>query len=350
MSVKFYFYSFILVFSIKLGLSVFFTFYSPDFFGGGNDSNYYDDYAVGLTDRATTVWPQILRLFNDVGLYSRDGVSHVLKFLGFIVIPLLVAKLTYVKGSCIRNRIFWAAVVAMSVYPTLTYYTLDIYRDVFMVFLWVLGLFVFKVLSQKPGFLKGLLFFIVGLLMAYVLFKFRPYLGFAYLVALVFSAFYSFCRYPFFLSLLGMVGTLFALFLGGFLEPIFMYRAIFSEGMAGGSNIGLAFSSVTGFFPDLVLSVVYQLFGLFFVNISSVIVFILESLPFIAFFYYVIKNRRFSTKFVDYLIVFFVAYTVIWLLGNDNLGTAVRLRMFSYISIFIAFCIIYQNKKIVLLN
>lgn len=56
------------------------------------------------------------------------------------------------------------------------------------------------------------------------------------------------------------------------------------------------------------------------------------------------QESSFSNKFVDYLVVFFVAYTTIWLIGNDNLGTATRLRMFSYISILIAFFIVYQNK------
>jgi hypothetical protein len=343
-----YFYIFMVILFMKICLSVLVCFIGNDFFGGGNDSNYYDEYAQGSIDVATNIWPVILRWLNNVGLYSREGISHLLKLIGFIGIPFLVAKLTYVKCSPIRNRIFWAAVVVISAYPTLTYYTTDIYRDVFMLFLWVLGLFIFRALSYKPGFLKGLPFFLAGLIMAYVLFEFRPYLGFGYLAALVFSVFYSFSRYPLLVTLLALVGVLFALFAGGFLEPIFAYRAIFSETMTGGANLGITFPSIARFLPDLALTVSYQLFGLFFVNIPSVLVFFLESLPFIVFLRYVVRNRKFSTKFIDYLVVFFVAYSTIWLLGNDNLGTAVRLRMFSYISIFIAFCIIHQNKKILL--
>lgn len=345
-----YFYIFIIIISMKCFLSIMIYFIGNDFFGGGNDSNYYDAYAQGYDDVVTSVWPVILRGLNNIGLYSRDGISHLLKLIGFIAIPFLVAKLTYVEGSPIRNRIFWSAVVVISAYPTLIYYTTDIYRDVFMLLLWVVGLFVFRSLSFKPEFLKGLPVFLAGLIMAYVLFKFRPYLGFGYLAALIFSVFYNFSRYPFFVSLFALVGVLFALFAGGFLEPILRYRAIFGDSQIGGSNLGITFSSIASFLPDLALAVSFQLFGFFFVNVPSVLVFLLESLPFMLFFRYVIKNRKFSTKFVDYLIVFFVVYSTIWLLGNDNLGTAVRLRMFSYISIFIAFCIICQNKKIFLIK
>lgn len=346
MNSRFYFTIFVLVFFIKLVAATLLYLIGNDFFGG-NDSNYYHAYALGYDDVITSIWPVILRWLNDMGLYSRDGVSHLLKVIGFIVIPFLVAKLTYVEGSRIRHRIFWAAVVVISAYPTLVYYTTDIYRDVLMVFLWVSGLFIFRALSQKPGIVKGLPIFMLGLIMAYVLFKFRPYLGFGYAAALIFSRFYSFRRYPFLLSLCCLVTALFFLFVGGFLEPIINYRSSFGE-VTGGSNLGITFSSALHFLPDLALTISFQLFGLFFANVASTLVFILESLPFILCFYYVVNNRKYSTKFVDYLIVFFVAYSTIWLLGNDNLGTAVRLRLYSYISIFIAFCVIHQNKKIIL--
>ena len=45
-----------------------------------------------------------------------------------------------------------------------------------------------------------------------------------------------------------------------------------------------------------------------------------------------------------FLITFFVIYTTIWLLGNDNLGTAVRLRIPSYLVIFASMFIVYQTK------
>jgi hypothetical protein len=50
------------------------------------------------------------------------------------------------------------------------------------------------------------------------------------------------------------------------------------------------------------------------------------------------------SKFVIFLLTFFVIYSTIWLLGNDNLGTAVRLRIPSYLVIFASMFIVYQTK------
>jgi hypothetical protein len=47
---------------------------------------------------------------------------------------------------------------------------------------------------------------------------------------------------------------------------------------------------------------------------------------------------------VRLLLVFFVIYTTVWLLGNDNLGTAIRLRILSYLVIFACMFIAYQEK------
>ena len=52
-------------------------------------------------------------------------------------------------------------------------------------------------------------------------------------------------------------------------------------------------------------------------------------------------------KFAIFLITFFVIYTTIWLLGNDNLGTAVRLRVPSYLVIFASMFIVYQTKVVI---
>ncbi|PUA27595.1 MAG: hypothetical protein B0W54_13615 [Cellvibrio sp. 79] len=342
-----FFVLFLLLCLLKVALLFVIFMTGNNFFGGGNDADYYNNYALGYENFAVNIWPVILRHLNEMGLYSRDGISLILKFLGFIAIPFLVAKLTYVKNSPYHKRTFWGAVVVMSAYPTLIYFATDIYRDIFMVFIWVLGLFVFRFLSHKPGFIKGFPSFVIGVVISYVLFEFRPYLGLGFLAALIFSTFYSFRRYSFFLSLFAFLIILFGLFCGGLLDPIINYRAGFFDD-DNSSSLGITFSSPARFFPDLAMSIAFQLFGVFIINVPAVIVFMLESLPFTLFFFYVIKNRAYSTKFVDYLIVFFITYSVVWLLGNDNLGTSVRLRIYSYTSIFIAFCIIYQNKKMLL--
>ncbi|ULG68386.1 hypothetical protein [Marinobacterium sediminicola] len=344
MNTKFYFYLFLFVLGFKVITLLVISYIGNDFFGGGNDSNYYHAYAVGDVDVAVNLWPILLRYLNELGFYSRGGVTFLLTLLGVFVIPFMVANLSIIKSSLLKNRVYWAAVFVVSCYPTLTYLTTDMYRDVSMVFLWLAGVFVYKKLTEVKKVFFRICLILLGLVIAYILYLFRPYLGFGYIISLLFSSLYSFKRYPFWLTLVAFVVLLQVMFSIGVLEPILNYRSIFHENMIGGSNIGLTFSSSLTFIAEVLASFVFQILGLYLISFSAVVAFILESAPFIFLLIYLVRNRKYSNNFIDYLIVFFVVYTTIWLIGNDNLGTAARLRMFSYISILIAFFIVYQNK------
>lgn len=335
-----------LVFMIKALLLVLARLYGHEVFGGGNDSNYYHAYALGYDDVAVNVWPIILRYLADYGLYSRVAISYFFVFLSFLIIPYVVSKLAFVKGSPIKNNIFLFLFLIISIYPNLLFLSLDIYRDVFMVFIFTIGLLVFKKISEYKLSLGTVVWFTAGIAISFVLYKLRPYLGFGYFSALTLSWVYSFRRYPFYMSVFVLLLILFCLNLMGLIDPVLQYRTIFHNGMEGGSNIGLLFESKASFGLDFIKSFLYQMMGFYFPNKVSFIAFLSESLVFIFAFFYLIKNRQFSNKFVDYLVVFFVAYGVVWLLGNDNLGTATRLRMFNYIVVYIAVFIVYQNKFI----
>lgn len=340
-----YFYSFWIFILAKLLLILVLANTGTNFFGGGNDSEYYHAYAIGNEDLAVNAWPVLLRALNSVHLYTRDGVSYALKFIGFIFIPLSIAKLSKVRHSPVRNRAYWAAALVVSAYPTVIFYTTDIYREVFMLAVWTAGIFVFKYLSEKQRLPKRVFLLLIGMAFTGSLYALRPYLGAAYLVALIFSSYYDFRLFSVARSLLFVTLIIFFLYILGILEPLLAYRASFAEESAGGSTLGIGFFSAADFFPDLLKTTAFQLFGLYLPNTPSIIVFITESTPFLFFLLYLVANRAYSNKFVDYLIVFSVAYASIWLLGNDNLGTAVRLRIFNYVSILIAFFVVYQNKK-----
>jgi len=74
--------------------------------GGGNDSDYYDAYALGYDDLAVNIWPVILRFFNDLGFYSRDGISYLFLFLNLFVIPILVTRLSDLSFEKNQNTTF----------------------------------------------------------------------------------------------------------------------------------------------------------------------------------------------------------------------------------------------------
>lgn len=342
-----FFYFFLL--TIKIFAVSFVFFYGEvGFFGGGNDSEYYHAYALGYTDTVTSTWPTLLRFLNDIGGYSRSGVSISLMVLGFVFIPLMTARLSTVKKSPVKVKVFWLVAVIVSAYPTLFYYATDIYRDVLMVFIFLLGVWAVKSYIEAESILHKFFLFLFCISISLMLYGLRGYLGFGFIIAFLFSGFYSFKKYPIYISLLLFLGFLQILFVMGLLEPLIKYRRGFFDILEGGSNLGIEFGSILMFLPDLLLSIAYQLFGVFFNSLASVAVFIIESIPFAYAFFYIFVNRKYSNSFVDFLIVFFVTYSVIWLLGNDNLGTAVRLRLYNYLSICICFFIVYQNKLIAL--
>lgn len=61
--------------------------------GGGSDADYYDAYARGEADLATSLWPILLRWLHDLGFYSRNGVILVLFLMGNLFVPLMVGRL-----------------------------------------------------------------------------------------------------------------------------------------------------------------------------------------------------------------------------------------------------------------
>ena len=88
-----------------------------------------------------------------------------------------------------------------------------------------------------------------------------------------------------------------------------------------------------------------QLFGLYLVNPLAVLLFFIETLPFFLMLKYVVKNIRLADSFLRFLLIFFVIYASVWLIGNDNLGTALRLRMYNYFAIYISFFYILNLKR-----
>ena len=333
---------------IKLALIILINNYEGGFFGGGNDSNYYHAYAIGYTDNATSIWPKVLRFLNEAGAYDRDTVQIALLALGTFAIPLLVAKLSTANETPERSKVFWLSISVVSAYPTLFFFCFDIYRDIFMVFIFLIGAMLLKKTSDQPSWAGKTPWFLLAIPITMFLYLLRPYLGFGFAVALLLGGAFSIKKLStkslllyFALALLALN----AIFVTGALNPLIEYRSGFHELAQGGSNIGILLNSPVTFIPEVLLSTLTQMFGLHFTGTASLIVFLLESVPFTIAFVYLIRNRRHMDRFAECLVTFFIAYSLIWILANDNLGTAARLRMFSYLSIYIACMITYQHKK-----
>lgn len=310
--------------------------------GGGNDSDYYDAYALGYVDVAVNIWPTILRFFNDLGWYSREGVSYLFLFLNLFIIPILVARLSGLDFKKNQKYYLYAFLVCL-VYPTLFFYTFDVYRDVFMVLSFLVGCLIVKKSLNSSSFFVFSFFYILAILMGFFLMALRPYLGYAFLLSLVLWKIKLTKKRIFFFAILYFFALFIANYIGIF-ERLTEYRSGFEDG-GGGSTLGLNFSNPVMFIPNFILSTLGQLFGLYVTNPFAVILLLVETVPFFAMLVYLVKNIKLADSFVRFLIIFFVLYASVWLIGNDNLGTAVRLRMYNYLVVYICFFYILKVKE-----
>lgn len=310
--------------------------------GGGSDANYYHDYALGYIDLAVNFWPVILRFLNDFGFYSRNGISYLFLFTNLFIIPFLVGKLSGLNFQNSQKYYLYSVLLCL-IYPTLFFFTLDIYRDVFMVLTFLVGCLIVKKCLSRSNFISFSYFYILAILIGLFLLALRPYLGYAFLLALVLWKIKFTKKRIIFLFMLYLV-TLFTANYMGYLDRLTDYRAGFEEGY-GGSTLGLDFSNPVMFIPNFILSALGQLFGLYITNPLAIVLLLVETFPFVFMLKYVIKNIRLADSFVRFLLIFFVIYGSVWLIGNDNLGTAVRLRMYNYLAIYISFFYILNLKR-----
>lgn len=310
--------------------------------GGGSDANYYHAYALGYIDLAVNFWPVILRFLNDFGLYFRDGISYLFLLINLFIIPFLVAKLSGLNFKKSQKYYLYSVLLCL-IYPTLFFFTFDVYRDVFMVLSFLVGCLIVKKSLNSNNFIVFSFFYILAILMGFFLMALRPYLGYAFLLALVLWKINLTKKRIFFFAILYFFVLFIANYIGIF-ESLTEYRSGFEEG-EGGSTLGLDFSNPIMFIPNFILSTLGQLFGLYITNPLALALLFIETVPFIFMFFYILKNIKYADSFIQFLIVFFVLYASVWLIGNDNLGTAVRLRMYNYLVVYICFFYILIVKE-----
>ncbi|MCD6251840.1 MAG: hypothetical protein J7J29_05925 [Psychrobacter sp.] len=311
--------------------------------GGGSDADYYHAYAVGAINIALNIWPVILRYLNSIGLYSREFISYLFLFLNLFTIPLIVARLSGIRPSINQKYYFYIFLLCL-IYPTLYFFTFDIYRDVFMVLCFLVGCLVVKASLNSTSSLKFVFLFIVSLIIGWFLTALRPYLGYAFLISLLLWKIKFTKKRIVFLGILYFILLFIANYIGA-LDALTEYRSGFEED-SGGSTLGLNFSNPVLFIPNFLLSMLGQLFGLYVSNPLALVLLCIETVPFFFMLVYVIKNIKFADSFARFLIIFFILYASVWLIGNDNLGTAVRLRMHNYLVVYISFFYILRLKKL----
>lgn len=332
---------------LKVYAYFFLSFTSHSLFASGNDSNGYHAAAIGEMQVIVNMWPTLLNKLNSIGLYDRQGVSVFLFLLSLIVIPYLFLQNIKEQNLKLSRGVARSALLVAAFYPTIFIFSLDLYRDVFMFSILLAGFFLVKKMLESK--LNLILLFPVFCILSYGLFLLRYYLGFSLFISFFLVFLYSRTSKYLGMWIVFYLLALIGLYSAGLLDPVLLYRGV--DGFSNGGStlgIGLYGQGPVSFLFLYLCSLVGQLFGLYMVNIPSFIFFVLESVPFAVFFVYVFRSAEHFTMYVKYLIVFCVTYATIWAMGNDNLGTALRLRVPNYLSIAICFFVVYQRKNVAL--
>jgi len=310
---------------------------------GGADANTYNEMAY---HDGSYYWGHFLYILNQYGVYDRTFLKFSLFVISSIAVPFLIAKIT-TKNT----NIFWLIVILSSLYPTLLIFSSDIYRDVVMLFLFLIEIYLLKKffkINKKSYFdsLKKSFLYAVIIYFAFFLCMWREYLGFSILVTILFYKVLDlkFINIKIFFIFYFLMLIFFYKY--GFLNHLLEYRNIFLLNKANTTlKIVLYQKDLFDFLYLYIKSVMYELFGLFFVNFGAIIFFVFETIPFIFALRYIYKNKNMLSIYEKSLLLFCVIYGTIWLLGNDNLGTAIRLRIFNYVAIYLVFFSLINKQK-----
>ena len=204
--------------------------------GGQSDADYYDDYATGVAVNAVNLWPVILRWLYEMGIYSREWVSGFLIILSTLMIPLLFDR-AFADGEG-SGKARLVALLGILGYPTLFFYSLDVYRDVFMLFVAMLGFLAAKKVFSSPRFgLKVYFYMLLYCSFSTLAFYLRGYLGVAFFLSFLLFPVAKLTQNHPFVFFSGYVVAVVISYIFGFLDPILLYRG--EDGfLTGGGNLG----------------------------------------------------------------------------------------------------------------
>ena len=122
-------------------------FVSGTIFGGGNDADYYNAYALGADYVAVNFWPVILRFLNEMGHYNRNIISIISFVASLTLLPYVYYMMVKIQADEIKP-VMAGSFFLIIFYPTVFYLTIDVFREVYMFIVLLLCLLLYKKLLE----------------------------------------------------------------------------------------------------------------------------------------------------------------------------------------------------------
>lgn len=318
----------------------------------GADANQYNAYALGENEvTPSSIWPIFLRALDTIDFYNREIIVSILFILSSLITPFVFSSLLNINAyvnkyeKYIHIQAYWCVATIIALYPSLLIFSLDIFRDSVMVFLAGVCMYSVKNFMHSVTIAQQISRMTLVILISYLVFLFRPYLGFSlFLSFLIYKIQFKSIKVPYLFA--AYLFLLLAANAMGITEKILVYRG--EDGFkTGGSSLGIGLLGKNPFEFILLFidSVLLQFLGFYITSVNAFIFFAIESVFVIYCIYLIIKNRQYLTPFLRYLLLFTIIYGTIWTMGNDNLGTAIRLRILNYIVIVVVAASLHIIKK-----
>lgn len=339
-------------------------------FGGTDDGYFYWDQAQNIANGRpwirTSIYPYIIGM-----LVKTTGINDVLiirvfnlfGFILFLLTSIGLIKWQYTHDSAIYNKKMRYSSYMLLIILLLGYLSmhmiasLSIYRDIWISLFFSLSVLLSsKILFKNTNSMITLSFLVLS---GAALLGFRNYALAAFLTGLLIHLLFTRIEKP--ARLIIIVTILFSLYYTFFIDltlPLvnlslrdaLEFRSINLENFAGGSQMGIELvqSNFILFFLNYIVSYIGNLVGPLPWLINSpamLLVFVFESLPMIYMLFYLYNKKNLITKGQRYILLQAFIWIAFIAISNDNIGTAARLRVISWVLIFTVIATIWVKEK-----
>lgn len=342
-------------------------------FGGGDDGLFYwiqaQNVASGREAVLTSIYPLIIGYIVKITGAETVYVIRLFNYLGFILLVLFSIKLVEQQFSIETNGLESKSInvskvlllLAFLVYPSLQMYAnLSIYRDIWIYTLYVVStLLAIRLMFFKR---KRMIYIPVFLFSLWLLGEFRDYALMAFILAA--AIYFIYKKALFFMKPLGFAFFL-ALLFGSYytvgmdfrvpivdmtLRGALNYRHGGISTYAGGSQMWISLEQPN--YPLFLLHYIYSYIGNLIgplpwhiYGFSTLIVFFAESTPMAFILRFLWRTRSLLSDMQRYILLHAFTWASLIAITNDNIGTATRLRLVSWILILIVFVVVYGKDR-----
>lgn len=340
-------------------------------FGGGDDGQFYWEQAQNVVNDEpwikTSIYPFLLGTLIKITGVNDVYIVRLFNLLGFnilVIYSIKILRVINIEGFENRDEsqeysyLIIKMLVCYSMYISLiSTVILSIYRDIWIYSFYIVSVYYsLNVIYNKRNKLYSMICLLVSI---YLIYQFRKYAAMSFIVSIIvyfiankFKLLKNKKFFSFFLLIFCIIYYKFfkEFEISGFsLAKALDYRFDSIELYSGGSNMNIRLNQSNLFF--FIVNYIHSYLGNFvgplpwYIKGSSMsIIFILETIPMMYILFNIFKQRKLLNNIEKYILYHSFIWIGIIAITNDNVGTATRLRVISWLLLFLVFLSIRSKE------